>query len=111
MGFVIAALSKSTPPNTKALLLGVGFLGMALGASLLGVRSDRFGQKGFCRLNLLCFSLFSGACALTGTLVGFALMRFLGGVFLGVELPLAYAYLSEVLPAKSRGRLCGYAYS
>lgn len=85
---------------TPAALVGLVGLGLAIDV-----------YKGFCLLNLLCFSLFSGACALTGTLVGFALMRFLGGVFLGVELPLAYAYLSEVLPAKSRGRLCGYAYS
>jgi putative MFS transporter len=111
MGFVIAGLPESTSPNTKALLLGAGFLGMALGASLLGVLSDRIGRKRLFRLNLLCFSMFSGACALTGTLAGFALMRFFAGVFLGAELPLADAYLSEVLPAKARGRLCGYAYS
>lgn len=111
MGFVIASLSKGTPPVTKAVLLGAGYLGMALGASLLGVLADRFGRKRLFQINLLCFSLFSGACALTRTVAGFALMRFLAGVFLGAELPLADAYLSEVLPARSRGRLCGYAYS
>ncbi|HEX4251099.1 MAG TPA: MFS transporter [Pseudonocardia sp.] len=99
---------------TKALLapvLGSTFIGMFLGALVLGRAADRFGRRGAFLLNLALYSVFSLFGAFSPNAVWLMVTRFFAGLGLGAELPLADAYLSDLLPAGRRGRYIAWAYT
>ncbi|WP_308163446.1 MFS transporter [Nocardia alni] len=92
-------------------VLASAFLGQFLGAILLGRLADRLGRRRAFLLNLAVYSLFSlvgGLAPNAGLLVA---SRFLAGMGLGAETALADAYLSDLLPARVRGRLLSVAYT
>ncbi|GDY28783.1 MFS transporter [Gandjariella thermophila] len=92
-------------------VLASTFVGMFLGAVLLGRLADRFGRRGAFLAGLGTYSLFSLLGAFSGgpwMLLG---SRFLAGVGLGAEPALADAYLSDLLPARRRGRYIAWAYT
>src|SRR5207249_9193057 len=91
--------------------LGSAFIGMFIGATVLGRFADRFGRRTAFLLNLGIYSAFTlvGAFSLDATML--ITSRFLAGVGVGGELPLVDAYLSELLPARERGRYTAWAYT
>ncbi|BCJ87951.1 MFS transporter [Effusibacillus dendaii] len=93
------------------LLLGSSFLGMFIGSIVLNNLADRVGRKKAFMINLGIYSIFTflGAFSPNATLL--ILFRFLAGLGLGAELPLSDTYLSELLPAKNRGRYIAWAYT
>jgi putative MFS transporter len=99
---------------TKAALapvLGSTFIGMFLGALVLGRAADRFGRRGAFLLNLGLYSVFSLVGAFSPNAVFLMVSRFLAGIGLGAELPLADTYLTDLLPARRRGRYVAWAYT
>ena len=93
------------------LLLASSFLGMFIGAAVFGRLADRIGRRRAFLLNLVWFSVWSVIAAFTPNpwfLVG---TRFMAGVGVGAEYPVADAYLSDVLPASHRGRMAAWAYT
>jgi putative MFS transporter len=99
---------------TKAqlpLVLASTFIGMFLGALVLGRVADRFGRRGAFLLNLCIYSFFSLFGAFSMNAVWLVGSRFLVGVGLGAELPLADTYLTDLLPARRRGRYIAWAYT
>jgi putative MFS transporter len=98
-------------PVQLQVVLASGFLGMFVGAAGLGAFADRFGRRTAFLVNLLVYSLFTfaGACATDATTLVVA--RFVAGIGIGAELPLCDAYLSELLPARHRGRYTAMAYT
>lgn len=107
ISFVIAALAAqwSLQPHETAWIASVGFIGMAIGASLGGLLADRFGRRQVFAITLLVYGLATGASALVGGLVALLVLRFFVGLGLGAELPVASTYVSEFAPARIRGRL------
>ncbi|KAF0996762.1 MFS transporter [Geobacillus sp. TFV-3] len=107
LSFIMAALQKDW--NLTAGQVGwigsVNSIGMAVGALLFGLLADRIGRKNVFIFTLLLFSLGSGLSALTTTLAAFLALRFLIGMGLGGELPVASTLVSEAVPAKDRGRV------
>ncbi|MGW4487703.1 MFS transporter [Amycolatopsis sp. NPDC004368] len=100
-------LSKAALPP----LLASTFLGMFFGALLLGRLADRFGRRGAFLLNLGLYSFFSLLGAFSGSAVMLLITRFFAGVGLGAEPPLADTYLTDLLPARKRGKLIAWAYT
>ena len=78
---------------------------MAIGASVGGLLADRFGRRQVFAVTLLVYGLATGASALVGGLAALLVLRFLVGLGLGAELPVASTYVSEFAPARIRGRL------
>ncbi|MFB8385943.1 MFS transporter [Microbacterium sp. NPDC055910] len=107
ISFVIAALAAqwSLQPGETAWIASVGFIGMAIGASVGGLLADRFGRRQVFAATLLVYGLATGASALVGGLAALLVLRFLVGLGLGAELPVASTYVSEFAPARMRGRL------
>src|ERR1700754_1106188 len=97
--------------NGKALVIASGFFGMFLGALLFGSLADRYGRRRMFMINLGVFSAFSLLAAAAPDLGWLAVLRFCAGLGLGAELTLADTYLSEMLPAHSRGRYVARAYT
>lgn len=92
---------------TKAqlgVLSSSGMLGMALGAALSGMASDRWGRK---RVVAWTLVIYGCASILSGFAVNYAMLvalRFVTGFGLGGELPAASTLVSEFSPTKIRGR-------
>ncbi|MCR2785721.1 MULTISPECIES: MFS transporter [unclassified Microbacterium] len=107
ISFIIAALAVqwSLQPQETAWIASIGFVGMAIGASLGGLLADRFGRRQVFALTLLVYGIATGASALVGGLAMLLVLRFFVGLGLGAELPVASTYVSEFAPARMRGRL------
>ena len=93
------------------LLLASAFLGMFVGSALLGRLADRIGRKRAFLFNLLWFSGWTLIGAFSPDPWFLVATRFLAGVGVGGEYPVADAYLSDVLPKSDRGRLASWAYT
>jgi len=93
------------------LLLASSFLGMFVGAALLGRLADRIGRRRAFMFNLIWFSAWTLIGAFSPDPWFLVATRFLAGVGVGGEYPVADAYLSDVLPKDDRGRLASWAYT
>jgi MFS family permease len=93
------------------LLLASSFLGMFVGAALLGRLADRIGRRRAFMFNLIWFSAWTLIGAFSPDPWFLVATRFLAGVGVGGEYPVADAYLSDVLPKSDRGRLASWAYT
>jgi MFS transporter, putative metabolite:H+ symporter len=107
ISFVMAALREEWSLSSTELswIASIGFVGMALGATLGGLLADRFGRRQVFALTLLVFGLATGAAALSWSVGALLVFRFLIGLGLGAELPVASTLVSEYAPARLRGRV------
>src|SRR5690625_1157464 len=107
ISFVIAALGQEwgLSAGERSWIASVGFVGMAIGASVGGLLADRIGRRQVFALTLLIFGLATGASALATGLVMLIVLRFLVGLGLGAELPVASTLVSEYAPKRIRGRV------
>src|SRR5882672_6051334 len=80
-------------------------LGMFIGAAGQGQFSDRWGRKTVYQFNLLLFGIFTILGALAPTVFWLMVCRFIAGLGLGGEQPLAFAYAGEYAPKAIRGRI------
>jgi putative MFS transporter len=107
LSFVITALAVDWD-LTKSQMGWIGSInsiGMAVGALAFGIFADKVGRKQVFMWTLILFSVASGISAFTTTLVAFMALRFLVGMGLGGELPVASTLVSESVEAKERGRV------
>lgn len=85
--------------------VAIVFLGSILGAVCGGFFSDRFGRKRVLFATALMFLLSAALTAMARSIWEFNLARWVGGVGIGISLPLAGVYLAEIAPARIRGRV------
>lgn len=106
ISFIVAALSVewSLTAGQVGFLTSISSLGMVLGAAVAGVMADRYGRKSILLWTLLIFSIASGLSALATGFGVLCVLRFISGIGLGGELPVASTLVSESMPAKERGR-------
>ncbi len=107
LSFIIAALKVEwdLSPGQMGWIGSINSIGMAVGAFVFGIWADRVGRKNIFIITLVMFSLASGFSAFATTLSIFLLLRFFVGMGLGGELPVASTLVSEIVPAKDRGRI------
>jgi putative MFS transporter len=86
------------------LLASSSFFGMVVGASLSGMLADRFGRKPVFQWSIVLWGLASYLCSTAQDIETLTLFRILLGVGMGMEFPIAQSMLSELIPAKRRGR-------
>ncbi|HHT7068450.1 MFS transporter [Bacillus thuringiensis] len=107
LSFVMVALQKDWGLTSQEMgwIGSINSIGMAVGALIFGILSDRIGRKSVFIITLLLFSIGSGLTALTTTLAMFLVLRFLIGMGLGGELPVASTLVSESVEAHERGKI------
>ncbi|MEV7431681.1 MFS transporter [Nocardioides sp. NPDC092400] len=107
ISFVMAALAVQWDlgPTTLSWIASIGFVGMAVGATLGGLLADRFGRRQVFAMTLLVYGVATGAAALSWSVGALLVFRFLIGLGLGAELPVASTLVSEYAPARIRGRV------
>jgi putative MFS transporter len=107
ISFIMAALARqwALDGGTVAWIGSVGFIGMAIGASLGGSAADRVGRRFVFAATLLVYGLATGLAAFSWSVASLLVFRFLIGFGLGAELPVASTLVSEFAPARIRGRV------
>jgi putative MFS transporter len=107
LSFVIAQLAVvwSDQAGQLAWVASAGFAGMAIGAAVGGSLADRLGRKTVFALTLLLYGLATGLSALSWSVGVLLVLRFVVGLGLGSELPVASTLVSEFSPRRIRGRV------
>ena len=107
ISFIMAALVQEWDLNSfqQSALASVGFIGMAIGASVAGLLADRIGRRQVFALTLLVYGVATGLSAFSTGLGMLIALRFIVGLGLGGELPVASTLVSEFAPRKIRGRV------
>ncbi|TFB76824.1 MFS transporter [Cryobacterium flavum] len=107
ISFVLAQLAVqwNTTGMELSWIASAGFVGMAVGAVLGGLLADRIGRRQVFALTLLVYGVATGASALSGSVAVLIAWRFLVGLGLGAELPVASTLVSEFAPPRIRGRI------
>ena len=80
-------------------------LGCAAGAMIAGRTADIFGRRGVLVIAALFFFISAWGSGVATGPVEFIVYRILGGLAVGAASVLAPAYISEITPARLRGRL------
>lgn len=107
ISFVVAALAEQwgLTDAERSWIISVGFIGMAIGATFGGLLADKIGRRSVFALTLLIYGLATGASALVGSVAVLLIFRFIVGLGLGAELPVASTLMSEFAPKNIRGRV------
>jgi MFS transporter, SP family, arabinose:H+ symporter len=90
---------------THGLAIATALYGTVVGAALGGIPADRFGRKPTLLWIGVSFFVSSIGAALASNVEYFMLFRFLGGLGIGASSVVAPIYISEIAPAKHRGKL------
>jgi MFS family permease len=93
--------------GTAGLLNSLTLLASAAGGLLFGFFADRVGRTRALMLSILVYSLASGACGLSTSIVQLALFRFVLGLGMGGEWTTGAALIAETWPAEHRGKALG----
>ncbi|MCY9590175.1 MFS transporter [Paenibacillus chitinolyticus] len=106
ISFIVAALTVhwKLSAGQVGVLTSLNSVGMAFGAAIAGYLADRYGRKSVLVWTLLIFSAASGLSALAASFTVLCILRFIAGVGLGGELPVASTLVSESMPVQDRGR-------
>lgn len=83
-------------------------VGCIVGVAMSGELSDRIGRKKPLLISAVLFLLSAVGCATMPSLFLITLSRFIGGVGIGLASNVVPLYISEIAPARSRGRLITY---
>lgn len=95
---------KLTPADL-GLLGSASAVGMAIGAAVAGMVSDKWGRRKVITFTLVLYGIASALSGIAPNFIMLLLFRFLTGLGLGGELPAASTLVSEFSPAKARGRM------
>ncbi|MCU4325739.1 MFS transporter [Acinetobacter johnsonii] len=106
ISFILAKMAEDwyMSPTEKGWVVSIGFVGMAIGAVCSGGLADRIGRKTVFAATLVIYSLATAACAFAPNLTWLLVFRFIVGLGLGGQLPVAVTLVSEYIPAQVRGR-------
>jgi MFS family permease len=93
--------------GTAGLLNSLTLLASAAGGLLFGVFADRVGRTRALMVSILVYSLASGACGLSTSILQLAMFRFVLGLGMGGEWTTGAALIAETWPAEHRGKALG----
>ncbi len=115
-GFDTAVIAGVTQALAEAYRLSASSLGLTVASALLGtilgalgagVPGDRWGRRDSLRLMAVLYFVSALGCALAWDWYSLVFFRFVGGLGIGGSSVLGPMYISEIAPAKWRGRLVG----
>ena len=105
----VGALSEhfALGASLRGIVASLSLLGCAVGAWFAGAVSERLGRVRVMLLSALLFGLCAVAAAFTPSVEVLLPVRFLAGIGIGAASVMAPAYIAEIAPPRSRGRLGG----
>src|SRR5262249_25736601 len=112
-GFDVLAIATVIPiliqqwhlsPANVGPIISAAFIGQFVGAFLFGWIAEKIGRMPALTASILVFSIMSAICAFAWDAPSLAAFRFLQGIGLGGEVPIAASYINEISRAHHRGR-------
>jgi MFS transporter, putative metabolite:H+ symporter len=106
MTFVLGSIRKEFDLSAAhaGLLASSSFFGMLIGAATAGMLADRFGRKPVFQVSMVFWGVGSLLCGFAHDVNWLMAFRILLGFGMGMEFPIGQSIVSEILPAKNRGR-------
>lgn len=92
-------------PAQIGALISIGYVGQLIGAVGFSALAERFGRQRVLCWTIAIIGLLSIACAAAWNYESLFWFRFLQGLGLGAEVPIAATYMNELTRHESRGRL------
>lgn len=91
-------------PQQVATVLSAAFWGQLIGALIAGWAAELWGRLRVTTIAIGTYSVMSLACALAWDPTSLIVFRFIQGIGLGAEVPIANTYVNEIARAEVRGR-------
>jgi putative MFS transporter len=91
-------------PAQVGWLIAAGYLGQLVGALVFGRLAERRGRIPAAAAATALMSVMSLLCAAAGSLPWLTALRFVQGIGIGGEMPVAAVYINELSRARGRGR-------
>lgn len=103
----LQSLWQSSDAFHGSVVMAMALWGTVVGAIFGAFPTQRLGRKKTLLWVGVFYTVSAIGSALANDPISFAIFRFIGGIGVGVSTIAAPAYISEIAPAKSRGRLVG----
>jgi MFS transporter, putative metabolite:H+ symporter len=100
----VLLIAWSLKPQQVGVIIAAGFAGALIGTLAVGPLAEHFGRLRIAGMTIVVFGVMSIFCALAWNPESLMVFRFIQGIGLGGEVPIAAAYISEIARAQSRGR-------
>ena len=106
LAFVLPVLAPEWRLSSAQIgwLIAAGYLGQFVGALVFGTLAEGFGRVRSAAGATALMSIMSLACAGAGSLPWLLALRFVQGIGVGGEMPVAAVYINELSRAQGRGR-------
>ena len=103
----IRDLWHTTPLFHGFFIMSMALWGTVIGAMFGGIPTEKYGRKKVLLWIGILFSVSAAGTAIAPNPYIFSVLRFIGGIGIGVSSVAAPTYISEISTAKTRGRLVG----
>jgi SP family xylose:H+ symportor-like MFS transporter len=116
-GFDTAVISGTTTaleqeyaltPSALGFTVASALIGTILGSVLAGKPADRFGRRGVLLMIAVLYFVSAVGCAVAWDWPSLLCFRFIGGIGVGGASVVAPLYITEIAPARYRGRLVAF---
>lgn len=95
----------SDSPSMQGLAMSIALAGCLVGAMTSGVLADKLGRKPLLIISALIFVLTAYGTGAFSSFALFLVVRFMGGIAIGIASGLSPMYIAEVSPTSIRGKL------
>jgi sugar porter (SP) family MFS transporter len=95
-------------PSGLGLTVSIALWGTVVGALLASIPGDRYGRRDSLRVMAIFYLVSALGCAFATNWYALIFFRFIGGLAIGGSSVLGPMYITEIAPAKWRGRLVGF---
>lgn len=92
-------------PAMQGLAMSIALAGCLIGALTAGMLADRLGRKPLLLASAFIFATTAYGTGAFDTFAPFLVVRFLGGIAIGIASGLSPMYIAEVAPTQVRGKL------
>ncbi|GAC1398062.1 MAG: MFS transporter [Mycobacterium sp.] len=108
IGYALPAVSEQfhlSGSQSVFVAVAVGLVGYSVGSIVIGSLADRFGRYRMLMLTMTLTAIGSFGDAAAQGLTSLVIFRFVTGIGVGADLNLVSTYVSELAPARVRGRI------
>jgi sugar porter (SP) family MFS transporter len=82
-------------------------IGTVVGSIIAGIPAQKYGRRATLKMIAILYLISAIGCTLSSIWILFITFRFIGGIAVGASSVVGPMYISEIAPAKQRGRLAG----
>jgi sugar porter (SP) family MFS transporter len=82
-------------------------IGTVIGSIIAGIPAQKYGRRATLKMIAILYLISAIGCTLSSVWILFITFRFIGGIAVGASSVVGPMYISEIAPAKQRGRLAG----